>query len=249
MKLNGTNRQVSEDKWNIAQNWERKHWINEQKELGKYGKNIAWRILSILGMVERYRGDDRNQWWAKAFDNYNFLPKNVNNAIEVGCGPYTNWRLIQNMCKPSYLFLSDPLIRTYIKFKRTYLRDMYNKGMCCIDAHPLEELPFAEEYFDVAVMINVLDHVMNPDTCMRNLLRVVRRGGIVIIGQDLTNAEDLAKHPEGLQIGHPITVDEEWFKTYLENEYNVIINKILPREAGWAPQWHYGTYVYAAKKR
>ena len=243
------NDKVSIERWQTAQTWERNHWIRDRKELAKYGKNIAWRLLSLFGFVDKYRGDDRNSWWMSMFDNYKFLPGKVNNALEVGCGPYTNMRLIQKACQPAHLYLSDPLIRTYVKFNMTYVSEMYKEAACCLDDHPLESLPFANEFFDLVVMINVLDHVQDADACMKNIVRVTRPGGYVVIGQDLTNDEDHAKQPDGLQIGHPITVDEAWFKPYLKDAIEPVINKVLPREMGWAPQWHYGTLIYVGKKR
>jgi hypothetical protein len=78
----------------------------------KYGKNYIWRQLAKRGCVPKYQGDDRNAWWQKYFDNYRFLPARAANASEVGCGPYTIMRFIQEACQPDHLFLSDPLIRT-----------------------------------------------------------------------------------------------------------------------------------------
>jgi len=60
----------------------------------KYGKNIIWKILALSKLKPKYKGDDWNYWWRKVFDNYKFLPTHVNNAIELGCGPYTNARLV-----------------------------------------------------------------------------------------------------------------------------------------------------------
>lgn len=239
---------VGSDRWQRAQAWEREHWLRDQKGLARYGKNYIWRILSLLGRVEKYRGDDRNQWWKESFDGYNFLPASIDNALEVGCGPYTNIRLIREVSKPKHIFLSDPLVRTYVKFKMTFVSEMHREAACCIDDHPLEQLPFASNYFDLAVMINVLDHVQDADLCTKNLLHVIKPGGFVVIGQDLTNEEDLLRQPEGLQIGHPITLDENWFAPYLK-EFDHVIRKVLPRQSGWAPDWHYGTLIFAGTKR
>lgn len=238
---------VERERWQTAQDWERDHWIRGHKELARYGKNVAWRILSAFGLVEKYRGNDRNQWWKQSFDNYRALPPTVNNALEVGCGPYTNMRLIREVCRPQHIFLSDPLIRTYVQFKMTFLNEMHRQAACCLDDHPLEDLPFADSYFDLAVMINVLDHVRDAQLCMKNLVRVVKSGGYLVIGQDLTNEEDLNRQPEGLQIGHPVTLNKEWFGPYLDTCCE-LFSKVIPRDQGWAPQWHYGTLVYIGKK-
>ena len=236
---------VSRETWETAQTWERDHWVREQKSLSEYGKNYIWRLLSLVGLVDKYRGDDRNHWWLNAFSGYKFLPSQVKNALEVGCGPYTNMRLIKNVCRCDHLYISDPLIRTYVKFKRTYVRQMYDEVSCCIDDHPLEELPFADCYFDLAIMINVLDHVRDANACMENLIRVTRKRGFVLIGQDLTNSEDLKRQPAGLRVGHPIVLNETWFNVWLENRFEIVLRKVLPTEMGWAPQWHYGTLVFA----
>jgi SAM-dependent methyltransferase len=249
MNKSHVNEAVDRNRWEKAQTWERAHWVRDQKELAKFGKNQIWRALSLFGFVEKYRGDDRNSWWSKMFNDYKFLPSSVENALEVGCGPYTNIRLIRKVCEPKHLFLSDPLIRTYADFKMTFVNEMYKKRECMLDDHPLEELPFADGYFDLTVMINVLDHVRDAGACMRNLIRVTKRGGFVVVGQDLTNAADFAKQPDGLQIGHPITLDQEWFDGYFKGAFEEKISQILPREAGWAPDWHYGTLIYAGVKK
>jgi len=240
---------VSRERWQTAQTWEQKHWIKDQKELGKFGKNYIWRLLALFGAVDKYRGDDRNSWWQEMFEGYKFLPATVENALEIGCGPYSNMRLIQRVCRPSHLYLSDPLIRTYANFKMTFVSQMHKEAACTLDDHPGEELPFKGEYFDLVVMINVLDHVRDAEACMQNLVRVAKPGGMVIVGQDLTNPEDLAMQPDGLKVGHPITLDEPWFRRYFDQDFRPVLNKVLPREAGWAPQWHYGTLIFAGQKK
>jgi SAM-dependent methyltransferase len=153
------------------------------------------------------------------------------------------------VCKPKHIFLSDPLIRTYVRFNMTFVNEMYREAACYLDDHPLEELPFAEGYFDLAVMINVLDHVRDAGLCVRNLIRVLRPGGYVVIGQDLTSDEDVARTPDGVRIGHPIALDETWLDAYLKGAFDEVFFKVLPSAAGWAPQWHYGTLLFAGTKR
>jgi len=83
------------------------------------------------------------------------------------------------------------------------------------DDHPIEELPFADKYFDLVVMINVLDHVRDARLCMKNVMRIVKPDGILIIGQDLTNEANRLRTPQDFRTGHPITLDAEWFKPHL----------------------------------
>lgn len=239
---------VGTERWIEAQKWEEAHWIRSQNARAKFGKNWIWRALRMFRFVDKYRGDDWNLWWKKQFDEYRFLPTRVGNAIEVGCGPYTNIRHILPTCKPDHLFLSDPLIKTYVKFKLAFTADAYKKAFCILDDHPLEETPYRDNYFDLVVMINVLDHVRDAALCMENLLRIVKPGGWVVIGQELTNDEDLNVLSEdpGL-VGHPIKLSHQWFTPYLEKRLEPAIHKILTRQEGRVPSHHSGTLIFAAQ--
>jgi SAM-dependent methyltransferase len=240
---------VDRDRWLAAQQWEEAHWIRSQKARGKYGKNVIWKMLHSLGLVEKFRGDDWNLWWKTRFEEYNFLPQKVENAIEVGCGPYTNIRHMLDKCSPEHLFLSDPLIKTYIKFKLAFTAHAYKHSFCILDDHPLEEIPYRDAYFDLSVMINVLDHVRDAALCMENLIRITKPGGWIIIGQDLTNSEDIEtlSRDAGL-VGHPIKISHEWFTPYLEKGIEPHIHKVLPRNEGREPSYHYGTLLFAGRK-
>lgn len=241
--------QVTHERWQQAQRWEESHWIKSQQARAKFGKNYIWRILSTFGLVGKYRGDDWNLWWKKQFSDYNFLPANVDNAIEVGCGPYTNIRHIIPTCAPNHLFLSDPLIKTYVKFKLAFTADAYKNAFCILDDHPLEDCPYRDNLFDLVVMINVLDHVQDAGKCMENLIRITKPGGWLIVGQELTSEADLAalSLDPGL-IGHPIKLTGDWFSPYLVTNFKPQINKILPREEGREPANHCGTLLFAGTK-
>src|ERR1051326_2380897 len=240
---------VTRERWQAAQAWEREHWVNTQQLRAKYGKNLVWRLLSAVGAVPRYRGDDWNHWWKARFRNYDFLPPVVERALEVGCGPYTNVRLMLDRCQIGHLFLSDPLIKTYANFKLTIVSEMYRRGGCTLDDHPLEELPFAPAHFDLVIMINVLDHVQDARRCMDNLVRAVAPGGLLIIGQDLTSEQDLnALKDDPGAIGHPIKLEGEWFEPYLHKAFAHIIYDVLRREESRDPRHHCGALVFAGRK-
>ena len=132
---------VTRERWLVAQEWERHHWVRTQYLRARYFKNTIWRLLAVAGLVPKHRGDDWNVWWRAQFADYDFLPAEVENAIEVGCGPYTNVRLMLDRCRIRHLVLSDPLIRTYVHFKLTFVAEMYRKAACILDDHPLEALP------------------------------------------------------------------------------------------------------------
>jgi SAM-dependent methyltransferase len=244
---------TSMENWQKAQEWEKNHWVRQRKIGSKYGKDLIWKILSVIGLMPKYRGDDANYWWASQFDNYNFLPDEINNAIELGCGPYTNIRLIIEKCTPRHLFLSDPLIKTYINFKQSFVGKIHRQGLCILDDHPIEECPFAPNYFDLVVLINVLDHVQDAHICINNAINITKPGGILLVGQELSNKDDIEKYNKkygayGGDIGHPIRIGHDWLDAFLNNGFENIIKKILSREIGRDPEIHYGTYIFAGEK-
>ncbi len=248
-KLNhGICTHVDGERWQAAQKWERAFWIRTEQQRAKYFKNWIWRVWSLLAGKSKYRGDDSNLWWRKQFSGYSFLPPVVKNAIELGCGPYTNMRHVMETCRPEHLVLSDPLIRTYVGFPLVFVADMYKRAFCTLDDHPVEECPFASNYFDLVVMTNVLDHVRDAEQCVKEAVRITRPGGVLVIGQELSNAEDAEAMRSDLgQIGHPIRVDHTWLDAQLA-AFEPVHKKLLSREAGRGPEHHYGTYVFAGRK-
>jgi SAM-dependent methyltransferase len=81
------------DRWKKSQICEKKHWM----DLG---------IQSIT---------DRNEEHYFNFNKYKSLKGlTINSACELGCGPFTNLRIIGNACQISKCTLIDPLIMDYL---------------------------------------------------------------------------------------------------------------------------------------
>jgi SAM-dependent methyltransferase len=237
---------VSAERWEKAQRWELECWQNEG--LMGWWRNILWPVRVLLGTRPRYRGDDWNFWWREQFDGYGFLPGRIESAIELGCGPFTNMRLIWDRCKADRLVLSDPLIRSYLEFPHTFPRAMYRKGLCEIDDHPIEACPYPDGSFGLVVMINVLDHVRDAEVCASKAAALVRPGGFLIVGQDLSSEEDLAANPGIQDLGHPIKIGGNWLNGVLKPGFEPLIDRVLPRERGRNPVAHYGTLLFAGRR-
>ncbi|MGQ9847801.1 MAG: hypothetical protein ACUVQP_09945 [Bacteroidales bacterium] len=103
---------ISKDRWIAAQKAELELWKKSANI--KFISKIKRFLLYILrGKLEEIAdlgsGDDWNFWWQEKFDNYSFLPQEIENALEIGCGPFTNIRLILRKCKIKRIYLNDPL--------------------------------------------------------------------------------------------------------------------------------------------
>lgn len=203
------------------------------------------------------RGDDHNKWWLRQFDSYAVLRNRVfPNVLEVGCGPHTNARLILPLIVFHRLFLEDPLMEVYVGMKKTYtiarpfalpgpveVARLQKKHNASLLSEPLEELSVPDESMDLCICINVLDHVRDADKCISEMRRVTRRGGTIVLGQDLSDKEDAKRCPESWEDpGHPIKVDDQYLEHQLRGVHP-LLKRLLAREQGRNPRCHYGTYL------
>jgi SAM-dependent methyltransferase len=247
---------VSLDRWQQAQEWEGAYWrAQHPTPVDKPGS--PWRRLlrtiwqhsspETNAATPATYGDDWNRWWADQFQQYEQLPHTFDNVIELGSGPYTNIRVILEGRSASHIFCSDPLVKDYVRFTGQWLAEMWRAGRVCIDDHPLEECPFASNYFDLVVLINVLDHCRDSLACIRQAMRITKPGGYLVLGQDLTDLDDVKRI--GDDVGHPIRIDHHTLDRELLPFCEPVHRRILGREEGRNPSAHYGTYVLLGRKR
>jgi SAM-dependent methyltransferase len=237
---------VSAERWKEAQRWELALWHEGQVKRG--WKHVVWPVAGpALRLLDRQRawGDDWNRWWRDRFDGYRFLPEQLGDCVELGCGPYTNIRLILEGRHARRVVCSDPHVRSYVTFRGRWLAEAHASGHVEIDGHPIEDCVLPTESFDLVVMINVLDHVRDADICMRTALEICRPGGFFLLGQDLSNEDDVLRHPH--DIGHPIRLRREDLEPYLEG-FETVLRRDLGREEGRVPALHYATLVFAGQK-
>lgn len=234
---------VSQERWLEAQQSELKVW---RKQNRWYRRSLA-RCAEHLGLRDRCSGDDWNTWWCRQFEDYRLISSVLTNVIELGCGPYTNLRLLLKNRTARYVFCSDPLARHYVKLSGCWLQRRYAGGEILLDDHAIEECPYRDEYFDLVVLINVLDHVKDAWLCLDTAIRITKPGGQLVIGQDLTDAEDVARIGE--DIGHPVRLRHTEIDARIGVTLRRQFYRILSREAGRNPRAHYGTYLLIGQKQ
>lgn len=242
-------RRVDRERWLDAQRWELDLWTREtgsdrRARLRRWAARLGvgrW-IPSLLGS-----GDDWNHWWKQQFDDYSFVPARLGEVLELGCGPFTNVRLLREGRRFERVVCSDPLILRYISLRGTWIAEAYRRGIVEVDDHPAEECPFPSDRFDLVVMINVLDHVRDLDLSLANAIRVTNSGGLFVLGQDLTDEGDRARIGE--DIGHPIRTTHSELDGYTVPAFEPVIHRVLDRDSGRNPEAHYGTYIFVGRKR
>lgn len=255
MDMQGDNKtniiRVTEERWKIAQEAELELWKKSSNKLPY--KIKAFIINFIENTLEKIfklgEGDDWNYWWAEKFNDYSFLPQYIEKALEIGCGPFTNIKLISPKCEIGRIYLNDPLIKKYVRHTNGFTSFAVKAGKVCFDDSPGEELPYKDNFFDLVILINVLDHVMDAERVITEACRATKKGGILLLGQDLTNEEDVKKHQNLEDIYHPIRMEHNFLDKILAKYFETIYYKILPREEGRNPEYHYATYIFAGCKK
>lgn len=238
---------VDRERWQRAQEWELAFWQRDQKRPPL--KRLAYRMLEPLLLAtnsSKATGDDWNRWWKKQFDDYRCLPDHLGDYIELGCGPYTNTRLILEERTAGTVVCSDPLADEYLKFGSRWLARAYGRGLVEVDTHPIEECPFPERSFDTVVLINVLDHVRDARLCMEITAGLLRPGGYLIFGQDVADPDSIgAPEYEWFEEGHPIRPTADDVGEWLQQFEAVLTKTVPPRD----PRLQTGVLVFAGKKR
>lgn len=176
---------VDSERWERAQEYERASWMD----------------------INRHYTSDRNEEHAIAFDNYAVLTGHVGKILEIGCGPFTNTRLILNHVTADAVYLLDPLINAYLEHPHCTYADKALKGVPVelID-QPIETYKTRRK-FDMVVMINTLPHCYDAETVFEKVPKLIKKGGLLVWGEvgypvDLTLGDIY-------DVGHPLKIRSE----------------------------------------
>ena len=186
---------VSADRWKLAQDAERHHWLDLRPHLR----------------------EDRNTDHAFLYDRYSVLTgRTFENAIELGCGPFTNMALIAQRCTIKRLTLLDPLIEDYMRHPNCLYRDgaLSLPGGVRVPvaervALPIEQFQPQARY-DLVVMLNVIEHCYNVPVIFRKIWDMTVPGGLVLFhDRYFDHAQVVAEAERTYDAAHPLKVDRK----------------------------------------
>jgi len=230
---------VDAARWKEAQTFERKTWMES------------------LGKVS----DDRNWNHRRSFDNYRIVSgRRFSRAIELGCGPFTNMRLILQSADADEVFLLDPLASDYLNHPYCRYRGKKLGGLLRADLlkvlfagrNPLralrelagnakvgglfgrdvEVIPSSieafdtDQKFDLAVMINVLEHCMDAEKVFNKILSLLAPGGVFIFHDKLYDDTFIAQTSKQIyDVGHPLRVTGKMIEGFLGSNFRTLHRK------------------------
>ena len=141
--------EISIKRWKEAQEYERKYW-GKVKET-----NSDFYLMKSLQM-------------RKEIDNYVELTES-SKILQIGCGPED---VIHNWAEAEKYGI-DPQMDYYNQRKILKYNGVTNiKGIG-------ENLPFNDNYFDLIIINNVLDHCYNPKRVLEEANRCLKENGII----------------------------------------------------------------------
>ncbi len=246
---------TTEPDWQDAQKYEENTWVvnNRRNSIPKIMVKFARALkkpkyfFQLLKFRDFYCGDDWNFWWMEKMDDYRALPDKMDRALEVGCGPYTNIRLISKLKKIGEIVCTDPLMDVYKNFTHTWVSVMSKKGKVKAMKGMCEQIDFADGYFDLVVCNNVLDHVLDAEKGLLEMHRVLKPGGFFVFAQDLTDEAGIQKKEK--HEGHPIRLDHQYLDAFFADKYEPAFKDMLSREESRVFDDYYGTYLLIGKKK
>ncbi len=236
---------VSEERWKKAQACEKNHWFIR-------GAKTA---------------DDRNFHHSQSFDNYKAIKHlTFNEVLEIGCGPFTNARIISRACTFRQITLLDPMVYDYLNhpfcsYNKNYLHAEYipffgkvvrklmprafktylslfskKTKIAGLLNMPGEQLPTTKKY-DLVIMVNVIEHCYSIDTLFNNILSVTQPGSYLVFEDKLFEKNHIVQAVANTyDAAHPIKVDKDYLFKFLNEHFSTAYERVQPEKDYYADQ-------------
>lgn len=197
---------------------------------------IFWRYKKI---VEGKLNNNHFKEFFTTFFKVSYEDYKDKKVLDVGCGPRGSLEWADNTSERIGI---DPLANKYVRMEgKNHKMNYINSGA--------ESMPFDDEYFDFVSSLNSLDHVENLGLCIKEIKRVVKKGGSFLLISDIhsfpTVAEpsnfnwDIArsfepefsiqmeKHYEGSNMYKSLRDNITFDHSNLEDRYGILALKLI----------------------
>jgi SAM-dependent methyltransferase len=158
---------VTKTRWEIAQQYERSYWENAGKQIESGSENgLGWYEWRAGKLAERLQA---------AFPGQTPINRS---ALEVGSGPVG----IISYLNAEQRVAIDPL-QDFYRTRPELIR--WRDARVDYRTGGAERLPFDDGQFDMVILDNVIDHVLDADSVMREIWRVLRTNGVLYFSVNL----------------------------------------------------------------
>ncbi|MFA5866562.1 MAG: class I SAM-dependent methyltransferase [Actinomycetota bacterium] len=192
-------------------------WEEAQKKEAEYWKQESFRDSEFKELVTKY-----SKLFARIEKDYYF--DDSFKILDLGCGA---------TC-PSILFTRgkkygvDPLAGSFLQTDKEKLDGKIN-----LSEGRGEEIPFADDYFDVILCRNALDHMDNLQEVFSEMKRVAKENAVIILSVYVyapfifflkTTTEHI---PFLRNIEHPFTFTQGRFRKLCEKDFEILEEQII----------------------
>ena len=127
-----------------------------------------------MPLNEEYESKDRGYFQNIRTEILDKIPSGTNRLLEIGCGE----GVMARAAKEQY-GIAEVVGIEYNEQSANIASKRLDKAMC--GNIETMDLPFAENYFDVIICGDVLEHLIDPWATLKKLSAYLRVGGVVII--------------------------------------------------------------------
>ena len=167
--------------------------------------------------------DDRNYFHAMNFHGYSSITgEKFKRGIELGCGPFTNMRIIRKIAHFREIHLLDPLLKYYLLHPNCKYQNQQMAGQAVI-LHPCLIEQFSTHLkFDCVILINVLEHCMDVNLVFLKILDILDSGGKLIFHDRYYDRSNDISVEDTL---HPIKIFSSTIIRFLQENFKTIFIK------------------------
>lgn len=230
---------VSPERWKTAQLFERTGWMEK------------WNGAS----------DDRNLLHAEEFEGYGAIAgERFEHAMELGCGPFTNLRIIADFARIGRVSLLDPLIESYLtlpncRYAAGTLRAHSGDPILPVQemlACPIERMPTEGRRYDLVVMMNVIEHCFDVHVIFERILAITPPGAVFVFHDsmyDPARTREVVKD-KYYEAGHPLMVGYAAMERFMQAHFETLHFHIAPNAPDYLEACpHTGHFYFIGRRR
>lgn len=125
-------------------------------------------------------------------------------VLDIGCGGGNTLARMAERVTEGHLVGID-YAETSVEASRAFNAPLIEAGRMEILHGSVEHLPFADEHFDAVVTVESFYFWPNPEECLKEVARVVKKGGMFLLLAEIYERDDLAESIREKIAGYALT--------------------------------------------